>query len=351
MLLSQEYQRHISFFIYLLLVVEILLNITLKKDTINELNEDNYISLYSYNYSNIYHTTPPFYHFITNKGEYTFERKYNSLGLSDYEWDTTKKNTIRILCLGDSYTEGDGAIADSSYVSILRKTLKNKYSNIELMNAGNCGTDPFFNFKLYEDKLQKYHPDIIIQELSYYDLYSDITIRGGRERFINNSTVQYRSVPKWEKLYAYSYIFRILIHSIGGYNIQLIREDEMPKIINDCKLKTVELFKNYKELTSKNNTDLITFTFPVFNQLSNLDNNEFHLEMNNEFSKFNLKFYNLQPCYDDEIKANYTDPQDYYWKIDGHHNAKGYEMMAKCLEEIVTPLIEKRIENQNTLVN
>jgi lysophospholipase L1-like esterase len=125
----------------------------------------------------------------------------------------------------------------------------------------------------------------------------------------------------------------------------------MPKIINDCKLKTVELFKNYKELTSKNNTDLITFTFPVFNQLSNLDNNEFHLEMNNEFSKFNLKFYNLQPCYDDEIKANYTDPQDYYWKIDGHHNAKGYEMMAKCLEEIVTPLIEKRIENQNTLVN
>jgi hypothetical protein len=349
--LSKKFKLGISYLFFILLVTESLLCISVYNPFISNLLGRFQKNVYYYNYPNIYHIPTPYFHFTTNKGEYTFERKYNSLGLSDYEWDTTKKNTIRILCLGDSYTEGDGAIADSSYVSILRKTLKNKYSNIELMNAGNCGTDPFFNFKLYEDKLQKYHPDIIIQELSYYDLYSDITIRGGRERFINNSTVQYRSVPKWEKLYAYSYIFRILIHSIGGYNIQLIREDEMPKIINDCKLKTVELFKNYKELTSKNNTDLITFTFPVFNQLSNLDNNEFHLEMNNEFSKFNLKFYNLQPCYDDEIKANYTDPQDYYWKIDGHHNAKGYEMMAKCLEEIVTPLIEKRIENQNTLVN
>jgi lysophospholipase L1-like esterase len=73
--------------------------------------------------------------------------------------------------------------------------------------------------------------------------------------------------------------------------------------------------------------------------------------MESSFSKFNLKFYNLQPCYEDEFHANHTNPQDYYWKYDGHHNAKGYEMMAKCLEEIITPLIEKRVENQNTLVN
>ena len=73
--------------------------------------------------------------------------------------------------------------------------------------------------------------------------------------------------------------------------------------------------------------------------------------MKSNLSKFDLNFYNLQPCYEDEIKANHTKFQDYYWIIDGHHNAKGYEMMAKCLEEIVTPLIEKRLENQNTLVN
>lgn len=327
------------------------MKISVKSHLLNDYGDNKYYAQFSTKNLNKHYTFVPFIKIKNIKEEFVFEREYNSLGFSDKEWNLNKNNNIRVLCLGDSFTEGDGVSADSSYVSILRNHLKNKFPNIEVMNAGNCGSDPFFNYKVYDDILQYYHPDLVIQEFSYNDFYSDILVRGGFERFVNDSTIQFRKAPKWEKLYAYSYIFRILTHSIGGYNYQLVKENEMPKIINDYKLKTIELFKNYKTLTSKNETELITFTFPVVFQLNNNQNIDFYNEMDSSFSKFGLNFYNLQSCYEDEIKSSHTKPQDYYWKIDGHHNAKGYEMMAKCIEEIITPVIEKRLENQNTLVN
>jgi lysophospholipase L1-like esterase len=348
---SKKYQKKINYLIYLILIIEILLRVTVKGNRINDLENHQYNNQYSCNNINIYRTYPPFLKIKKIYSEFQFDREYNSLGFSDIEWDTAKNNNIRILCLGDSFTEGYGVSSDSSYVSILEKNLKIKFKNIEVMNAGNCGSDPFFNFKNYEDKLIYFNPDIIIQEYWYYDLYTDIPIRNGNERFKDDSTVQFRSPPKWEKIYARSYIFRILTHTLGGYNLLLVKDDEMPKIIKDNTLKANELFEKYKKLSTKNKTDLIVYTFPVESHLNNNLNNDFHTEMEGSFSKFGLKFYNLQPCYEDEIKRTHSKPQDYYWKIDGHHNAKGYEMMAKCLEEIVTPVIEKRIENQNTLVN
>lgn len=346
---SKIYKNTINFLFFILLVIESLLGLSVHNFQINNLIGSPINNLYLYEYPNIYHTPPPLKKCKFTKSEFTFERDYNSLGFSDVEWDTVKNDNIRILCLGDSFTEGDGVISDSSYVSILRNKLKIKFKNIEVMNAGNCGSDPFFNFKNYKDKLVNFHPDIIIQEFSEDDFYSDILMRGGNERFINDSTVYYKETPKYNKIYALSYTYRVLVNSIGLYIKYFIANNNYN--INTNKLKTIDLFKEYNELSSKNNTELICFSFPYFKNFGDNINNEFHKEMESSFSKFGLNFYNLQPCYEDQIKNSHTKFQDYYWKIDGHHNAKGYEMMAKCIEEIVAPIIEKREENQNTLVN
>lgn len=348
---SKKYFNHLNYSLFVIIIVESLLKILTQNPIIHDLIGKELHAQYSYEYQNIYHIAEPFSTHIIKKKEFTIERKYNSLGFADKEWEVLKNNKIRILCLGDSFTEGDGVASDSSYVSIFRNHLNQKYPNIEVMNAGNFGSDPFFNFKAYQNLLQKYQPDIIIQEYTYLDLYSDIITRGGNERFANDFSVQYRPAPKWEKLYAYSYVFRIFAHTLGGYNTQLLKKEKMLNYIKQDKIKTIELFKNYKKLTSSNQSDLIVFTFPIHDQFINHENNYFFQEMDIQFKKFGLEFYNLQPCYEDEIKRSHLKSQDYYWELDNHHNAKGYEMMAKCLEEIVTPIIKKRIENQNTLVN
>ncbi|MCO5247754.1 MAG: hypothetical protein M9887_02225 [Chitinophagales bacterium] len=51
--------------------------------------------------------------------------------------------------------------------------LNKKYKNIEVLNAGKRGSDPFFNFKLLEDKLIEYQPDMVIQSFTANDYYYD----------------------------------------------------------------------------------------------------------------------------------------------------------------------------------
>ncbi|MCO5247756.1 MAG: SGNH/GDSL hydrolase family protein [Chitinophagales bacterium] len=276
--------------------------------------------------------------------EFVFKRKQNSLGLSDKEWVKEKpEGTYRIICLGDSFTEGDGVDYEYSYVQALQKNLNKKYKNIEVLNAGKRGSDPFFNFKLLEDKLIEYQPDMVIQSFTANDYYFDFVLRGGMERFGEDSTLIAKRSYWWEPIYASSYIARILIQTLGGYDKYLIKTKEYDKIVEDMKPKTAALFRQYKQFSEKNHFDLIVFTIPFNSVFGGDDENEkFHQELSKEFSKFDLTFYNLEPCYDDYVKNHHAIYQDYYWKKDGHHNAKGYEMMAECIDNVIEPFLINR---------
>ncbi|HUH75567.1 MAG TPA: SGNH/GDSL hydrolase family protein [Chitinophagales bacterium] len=295
--------------------------------------------------SNFYYTRKPFKEYHLKNQEFNFVRKINSIGIPEIEIENIEpKNNIRILCLGDSFTEGDGTDQDSTYVRYLDRSLRKKSPNIEVINAGRCGSDPFFDFKLYHDLLIKYQPDIIIQSFTTNDLFFDMVMRGGNERFQKDKTIKYYNNYWWTPIYAVSFTSRILIQAFGGYDKYLIRQKDYPQLVDKMKEESAQLFKEYYEFTKENHADLIVFTLPFKEHFKIKENKEFNKEMGNNFSKFGLQFYDLQPCYEEEIKANQTTFKDYYWKIDGHHNAKGYEMMAKCLEKIVTPIIEKRIK-------
>src|SRR5690606_15926401 len=102
---------------------------------------------------NYYHVSPPNTNItITNRENVVYKRQTNSLGYSDIEWNIKKDtNEIRILCIGDSFTEGDGTPIDSTYVKLLEENFhKNGYTNVNIMNAGKCGSDPFFGYMNYK---------------------------------------------------------------------------------------------------------------------------------------------------------------------------------------------------------
>lgn len=339
----KEAGRKLKYVTTIYLIIEVVFIIIRPDSICNTSLYGQYLSVYDTKTLSYYHIRKPNEKYHLKQSEFDFIRTTNSLGIPDKEWKRKKgSNTIRILCLGDSFTEGDGAHADSSYVSFLRRELSQKFSDIEVMNSGRCGSDPFYDFKLLKDVLIQYQPDIILQSFTTNDLFFDMTLKGGEERFQKDGTQKFRKNYWWEPVYAASYTTRILIQLLGGYDKFLIKRKEYPAIYKEMEEKSVELFKSYHEFTRKNNIALFVFTLPFKSDLEGgTDNSDFYKKVKMDFAKFNLNFYDLHPCYEEKLKQSKTSYKEYFWIKDGHHNAKGYQLMAQCLEEIIYSTISK----------
>ena len=287
-----------------------------------------YNSFYNARGESRYHTNPPNETHWIVKQEYRYQRPSNSLGFSDPEWPVAKKkNEKRLLALGDSFTEGDGAPYDSSYVSLLRKKFESD-SLVYIMNAGVCGSDPFINYVNYADRLAVYQPDIILQSLSSGDISVDLMVRGGFERFLPNGRVQFRKGPWWEPIYALSFLSRFYFNAIG-YNQLLMRDADILARKNELDQTTIALFADYAALAKRNNSQLVLVLQPFLNEVNARQYTyDFTAILQGLQHTDNLRIVDLLPFYTEQIKSTDTKPEVYYWPIDGHHNAIGYSMMA-----------------------
>jgi|AntAceMinimDraft_17_1070374.scaffolds.fasta_scaffold29347_2 lysophospholipase L1-like esterase len=261
--------------------------------------------------------------------EYNYKRTINSEMLSDKEHPKSRyKGEYRIIGLGDSFTEGYGAHNDSTWLKFLERKINIRY--ITYINAGACGSDPFFEYILLKKRLLKYNPDLVIVAINASDI-DDIVCRGGMERFISDGTVKFKNGPKWEWLYATSYISRLFIHNLFKYNYLLMKDKQKNleeknslKLIYNVILKfnTLSENENFKLLIIFNPNDYeITKKYFVFKKMIEKLNNE-----------TNINVLDLFDYFVNQAGINNQNVSDYYWK-EGHHNAKGYELFADGVEK------------------
>lgn len=252
-------------------------------------------------------------------GEYNYIRHTNSEGYADVEWSLPKPQdtTTRILCMGDSFTEGDGAPQDSSYPALLQQLLGSK---VTVMNAGVCGSDPFFNFVGYRENLHKYKPKFILQTLSTHDILSDYALRGGMERFTKDNVVFRVSPPCWESLYAMSYVFRLFL---SAEQLNLLTGIPQPNDKSEAEMTKdfFGLFKRYHQEAKIQGAELVIILLPMKSEVEN-GKYDFPLPVSPDIPRINL----LQAYQSEGINAQKFQP--YYWHIDAHHNASGYRIMA-----------------------
>lgn len=294
----------------------------------------------------------PHQSYVLNAPEYSYPRKNNSLGLADTEWKLLNdSNEVRIITLGDSFTEGDGAQFDSSYPRLLETLLQQDFPalKINVMNAGKCGSDPWFEYKKFHDLLLAYSPDIVIYTNGPNDLLGDHLYYGGMERFQPDSTVKNKMpVHRWMTIYELSYLFRLITTS-AGYDDTFFgihdREQNRETALADSR----ELSKMFSELAMKNNFICIQFVRP---EKQDIEDGYYDFD----YSKLivqpdslpNYFTFNLLEYYLDSLQMN-KDASDYFWKIDGHHNAKGYAAMATAVHAYIKPLIARSISTRNTI--
>ncbi len=279
--------------------------------------EKNWFHLYHYN------------HYLQTS-EFSYFRKDNSDTLSDIEHKVPKnENEYRIMGMGDSFTEGSGADVDSTWLRFLERSLKKQplKKQLTFFNAGVGGSDPFFEYILLKERLLKYKPDLVLLALNCSDLV-DISLRGGMERFLPDGKVQYNPEPWWEPIYALSHISRLYFEIIGykeGYF--RYKKGDFAKE----KKETINAIGLFNKLSQEYGFKLLVIFHPSKEELlidaSTMDDVYMNVSKTGRPACFNLRTFFIK-----EIKMNSFNYLDYYWKYDGHHNAKGYEAFARGVE-------------------
>ncbi len=267
---------------------------------------------------------------VSKKKEFTYERKTNSIGLSEREIEKDKNGDFRIIILGDSFTEGVGVEYDSTWIKKTERMVSQSGNQIEFINAGIGGSDPVFEYVLLRDKLLDYQPDQVIMTLNSSD-YWDVLFRGGLERFSEDGSYR-RSPPSWEWIYALNHMVRWVVHDVLNMNHYLMSSNEYME--RDAKTPGIimDVIKRMKALSSEHHFDFRVIVHPViadFEKEEYWDRglNEVIVELSKEeVLLLDMRKELVDIGVDDKEKA-----QPYYWPLDGHFNPKGCDFLARCL--------------------
>ncbi|MCK9612239.1 MAG: hypothetical protein WC401_02410 [Bacteroidales bacterium] len=325
----KEIRLSITSIALLLLLTEVLFIITGYKSTRLEHGFPGYYySPYNTKNKKYFHTWDS-NHKLVN-AEYCYMRMINTEKLSDREHSIIKsENEFRIIGVGDSFTEGDGAHADSTWLKFLERGLM-KYpirKQLTFMNAGVCGSDPFYSYILVKEKLMKYKPDMVILPVNISDI-TDIHIRGGIDRFRPDGTVVFNKAPWWEPVYASLRISRLLFAALGYDALLCSKTKENYEADKEKIMEAVVLFN---ELAKKNDFIFIVAFHPLKGEINSkmMALEDVCEKLHNKIPDGVLNMMDYFIVYEGIGPSNSS---EYYWTEDGHHNAKGYELFARGVE-------------------
>jgi hypothetical protein len=311
-------------------------------DTYAEKTGNFYRSYFNQEPPSLYWSHPMNTTYTIDQGDFSYEYKTNELGLREKRnsFSRPDTNAFRILTLGDSFTEGFGTSGDSAWPRVLETsfdTVITHSKKIQIYNAGMAGSDPFFNYRMLKDKLLPFAPHLVIQTVNTSDL-SDYLFRGGKNRF-REGRVVFRKGPWWELLYRFSYTFRLFVHNVLGCNSMLVAPEFRSRIYDEAVSEYLSLFtQDYNELAKKFGFSIVYVIQPMpsdlrfvegdYQRLMKLDS---LLKRNNEVS-IDLLESMFSAIGKDSAFV-------YSWKIDGHYNGRGYNVMGNMIADSLTKRI------------
>jgi hypothetical protein len=313
-------------FVIMLFAMESLLRLFHVNMTYNEKSGFYYASGFKNNVADVQSDPQLFIHpsnkrFIDRRKESAYEFSCNKEGLRDRDHNIVKeKDEYRIICLGNSWTEGIGTPGDSTWPRLLEDKLRiSSKKKISVFNAGKSGSDPFFEYMLLKKRMLKYHPDLVILSLvpSDFEFYR---YRGGFERFTKTG-LKLRNGPKWERLYAVSYIFRFFNDDVFNYK-KFLTPSEAHEDYNKALTDINQCLNRFNETAKENSFGLLV----VF--INDLNGKYLPLIQKIERSKI-IPFLNMNDYLSQEEKISDKDLDLYRWPIDGHYNSRGYDLLAR----------------------
>ena len=272
--------------------------------------------------------------------EFNYEYKINEWGNREksisFFLENKDKDVVKIVCLGDSFTEGDGAPYDSTWVRYLEKALNNQNKNsYKLYNAGNSGSDIFYNYIQLKERLLNIRPEYVIELINDSDI-KDVVYAGGLERFNDDGTVTYKTGRKWERLYINSHLFRLFVRVFFGYDDLIMKDKEKLDAVD----KIIRQAKKTQELCDSNGIKYFLFFHITPQNIRNKTPYEtilLHQKIDSLPFAISLKEKMIN-------KFDKLDYINYSWEKNYHFNSYGYWEMGKFIYEKLREKDEKIIQ-------
>ena len=293
-----------------------------------------YLSPYDYANTQALHVYAPNHVIRETKIEFHYERRTNSLGLAEREIDRNKgAGEFRIIALGDSFTEGVGASYDETWVKVFERELPPLWDGrrVKAINGGIAGSDVLFELALLRERLAPYAPDLVIMAINSSDV-TDVVTRGGRER-LQGAGAPRRTGPRWKWLYGISYITRHILHGLFGYTYLLMPE----KQVAAAEAAAVEELRSAIGTTSAFAATLGARFVLVFHP-HEIEVTEgryrppaFHRLMLDLTGSRAIVAIDLLKRYMESGIVTPANSREFYWKLDYHHNARGYRIMGEAI--------------------
>lgn len=260
--------------------------------------------------------------------EFCHTATINAEGCNDTAWSLKPGKRTRIACLGDSFTEGLGATPDSTY----EKIWQSLDTCIEVMNCGIRGSDPCYEFMLLQQRIFKYEPEVVVMSVNNSDL-SDLMDRGGFERFLPNGTVAPEKRPWWNSLYGCSYLVRLFAHNFLKVDYSLLTPAQHQTVTRQAFANLQQAIDTTAAECQKRNIRFVVNFHPTVQEFTLRQTLELDTLLMNCRSK-GLKVVNLHQYFLTQ-GVDSANAAQYYWPMDGHHNNRGYALMAKGLHRFI----------------
>ena len=271
--------------------------------------------------------------------EFHYEVRTNAEGLWDDAHPVEKPpREYRIVALGDSFTMGQGAAFEDTWLQVLERSLAKvpRPSKVRVISGGVAGSDPVYSLRLLERRLLKYQPDLVLQVVNGTDL-GDIVARGGFERFLDSGGVAFRDPPAMELLFGPSHLARAVLMTQFGYDFYVLRPDERAARNQESVEVILEAAQRLTALGSEHGFEVIYVVHPLRHQVFPTPDTVdplWELDLLGRLAKQGVPCYDLRPFLQQRIPPLQVD--DYFWPLDGHCNARGYALFAEGVGQRLT---------------
>jgi len=267
--------------------------------------------------------------------EFDFPVCTNSLGVRDIEHPVDKpKDETRLVALGDSFTEGQGAAFEDGYAKQLEVMLnaRGDQTRYRVLIGGVWGSDPFYCYQLLQHKMLEYSPDLVMLMVNQSDVV-DVIVRGGHKRFLADGTVRFNEPPPYEALRRWSHLFRFITIRFFNYDWSGFSPESYAREQDKAVHSLTELFGDFEELGQRHGFDFVVILHPMDWEVAAGGYSLPLEQIRASLAEGSIRHVDVMEPVLQATGQSRELIEEYYWLMDHHFKAVGYRLIAETVLE------------------